>query len=211
MLVTLPIIFATGIIAFYINHLGFNIASKIFLSIMFIFDLALCNKINSENNKVIQFTDNEIIEYKSPDNNSKILNIYKIDAIKSIVCNDNKKEINFLYHNCPEKKFFKFKYSKLIGEEVYFKVKSELCRYYPTKTLSLRDEYIEKYLTSGNLPEYIETQIFAQRSQATIIIFFEFLLALIPIGMTIIALGWSIAVLSIVLRKGALIFLNLFY
>lgn len=211
MLVILPIIFAIGIIAYLIYYLGFNIIAKIFLSIMFVFELAIGFKIYSENNKFLQFSDHEIVEYKSIKNNSKILNIYKIDAVKNIVCNDNKKEIKFLYHNCPDKNFLKFKYINLLNEEVYFKVKSELCRYYPTKTISLRDESIEKYIETEKLPEYIETKIFAQRCQAIIIIFFEFLLALIPIGMTVISLLWSCAILAILIRKEVLILLNFFY
>ena len=192
LLIILPLVFLSGIIACLIHYIKLENWDKIFLSVMFVFQIALAFRIYSYNTKYIKFTNNEIAEYKKGKEESKILNTYQIDAIKSIICNDKKKEIKFLYHNCQEKYFLKFKYTNLIGEEVYFKVKSELCRYYPTKTVSIRDEYIEKYLETDILPEYIKSKAFAERCGAIILIFFEFIFAVIPIGLTILSVVWAL-------------------
>lgn len=210
LLVFFPMVFCAGIVAFLIHYLGFKSWDKIFLTVMFVIELLYFVRIYLENKKFIVFTDNEIQVCKKSKNDPNVLHSFKIEAIKSIVCNDKRKEIKFLYHNCPERTFLRFKYSNLIGEEVYFNVKAELCRYYPTKTVACRDEYVEKYITEGVIPEYVQAKQFSEKCKVIIILFFEFIFAVIPIGLTILSVLWSMCGFWIVILKGVILLLNLF-
>lgn len=209
--VILPMIILSGFIAYFIHSLGLKNWDKTFLSIMFVIYIIISVRIYLENKNFIQFSNNEIIECNKNKNGVKILKTYNVDAIKSIVCDNKKKRIKFLYHNCPEKYFLKFKYTNLTGEEIYFKIKSELCRYYPAKTVSIRDEYIEYYLKNNTVPEYIKSKDFSERCSAIVIIFLEFILAIIPIGLTVLSVLWAVFRIWIYLRIGTIVILNFFH
>jgi len=211
LLVFFPLVFLAGIVAYMIHDLGLKNWDKIFLTVMFVFECLWAYRIYLENKLFIQFSDNEIQICKNSRKQMKVLKSFTVDAIKTVVCNDRRKEIKFLYHNCPEKTFLKFKYSNLVGEELYFKVKSELCRYYPTKTVACRDEYIEKYLENDAIPEYIKSKSFSERCRTIVILFFEFIFAVVPIGLTILSVMWSILGIWIVILKGVIVVLNFFF
>ena len=203
-------VFAAGCVAFLIYYIGLRHWDKIFLSVMFVFEFIVFLKFYFDNKKFVNFTENEIQICKPHKKSTVVLESFAVDAIKTVVCDDRRKVIKFLYNNCPEKYFFKLKYASLSGEEVYFKLKSALCKSYPTKTVACRDEYVEKYLKEEVLPDFIKSKCHSELCGAIVLLFFEFILAIIPIGLTVLSVIWSFLRLIILLLQGVVIILNLF-
>lgn len=194
-----------------IHYIGIDDWDKIFLAIGFVIQLIIAVKVFQSNDYFIKFSEKEIGLYKCRKSSPILLRSFAQDAIKNVVCNGKRKTIKVVMYNGLEEFLLKFNFTDIIGEEAYFRIKAELCRYYPAKTQNIRDEYVVSYLENDDvIPEYIQSKQKVEVCQATVILFFELIFAIVPVGLTILSVAWAICGIWIFILKVLVLFLNLF-
>lgn len=206
LLVFFPVIFLFAVGGLYIYSFRLeNDLDKIFIIIGFIIELCLMFCVAYSNDKTLVLSDNSIELRRK----NKVLNVFPVDSIKKFVCNDKKKSIKVLTHNGTEGFLLNYFWVKSLGELNYFNVKSELCKMYPTKTESLKDESINSFFESGEIPKQVTQRYKSGVCIIVILLIFEFILSILPLGMTILSVLWGVASLALIILKFIVGVLNL--
>ncbi len=202
-----PLVFLFGVGGYFIHGLEFeNDIDKIFIAIGFVVEVIVGIIVAKMNNRSIVLSENSVdLRHKN-----KLLKSFPIDSIKGFVCDDNKKTIKVLTHNSTEDYLLKFVGVKALSEMVYFDSKAELCKKYPTKSNALKDEYINSFLESGEVPQYISSKNKSDYCRVVVGLLFGFILTIIPIGLTILSVLWALMWLIIFALKLLVLVLNLF-
>ena len=187
--VFLPLVILFGLGGWFLYALRLdNDWDKTFVAIGFVVEILAGFLVAKETSKTIVFTDNSV-ELRSK---NKVLKSFPVDSIKGFVCNDKRKTIKVLTHNNTEDYLLKFGGGNALGGLIYFNVKTELCKAYPTKSNDLRDEYVEKFLNGGEIPQFIQVKHKSEYCGVIVGIIFGFILAILPIGETVLATIWAL-------------------
>lgn len=205
-----PIVITFGAGGYLLYYLGFGNWYKIFMTIGFTVEIFMAGRVYLSNKNAIKFSGDVITLYKNGEPNSPIIKSFQTISIKKVIPCERNKTIKILTYDNKEDYLLKLKYTKAAGEDVYFRIKSELCRFLPAKTVEMRNEYVSDYIKTGMTPEYIKNLQQTELSCGAVILFFEFLLAVIPAGMTIISVIWSACGFYIIFLKSVVILLNFF-
>jgi len=204
-----PLIIIFGIAGAMAGATGFNNLDNTVWAAGFLIEIIMAIRISISNKNSIKFSGKEIEILKPAGTSCSVIKSFPLKDIDKVIANDNNLSIKLLLYGGREVCLLKFKYTNTAGEDIYFRIKSELCRYLPAKTVSLRDKYVTEYLDNNTYPEYIQTRQQIGISTGKVILFFEFLFAIIPIGRTIYAVYWAFGQLAVLFSNISVWFLNL--
>lgn len=204
-----PIVILFGIAGAIAGATGFSNIDNAVWAAGFVVEVIMAIRISLSNKNSVKFSGKEIAILKTAGTSYTVIKRFPLKDIDKVAANDNKLSIKLVLYGGREAYLLKFKYTNTAGEDIYFRVKSELCRYLPAKTVSMRDKYVTEYLDNNTLPEYIQTKQQVGISTGKVILFFEFLFAVIPIGRTIYAVYWAFGQLTVLFANISVWFLNL--
>ncbi len=206
----LPFVLAGGVIAVWLFRTVLSDVSKIVCLIFFITALIVAFRKLKGNDKVLTFYDNTLYVCENKKLNPKVLKKISENDIRRIDCTDRPKRISVELVDGSIYELLNYKNVPQLGEKSFFLTKAELCRCFPSKTVDIFDENCKTYIETNVLPEFIKNKEWFGNSTAVIFTFIEFILAVIPLGMSILAFFWVLLLIIKYIMMGVLEILNLF-
>ena len=204
-----PIAVVAGILSLKFHHYSDDMA-RIMFCLVFIFSNIICLVTRKYNQRFVEFSEDKILVCRYTNKAPKVLQEINVTDVSKILFNEKAKKILVELKTGKVITLLKYPFNCFLATEVFFKLRAEMFRYYPQILGVETDEYVEKYLSTGYVPEYIQELHKSGKSQVIITLLFEFIFAIIPIALMLLSVMWGVLELLILVLKSIVYILNLF-
>ena len=183
----LPWCYISGFIFIFLyRHFEGN-SCKLFCAIFFIIAIYMGLKQLKNNNKFINLTTDTI--YIGEQRSNKLTK-FELDEIKNIAILKNKTCIFLELKDRTKFELLNFKPRPCKGEEIFFTLRANLCKFYPEITKFIYSKEVKDYINNGTIPEKVLNKDSSAKTIYSVYILIGFVFSLFPIALGAISLVW---------------------
>lgn len=187
-----------------------DVLSYLLTFVVFLISLAKGIFALKDNNEILIFSDNELTICKTKKKQLEVISKTNKNDIKNMIFNEKPKSVIFEMQDDKKYSLFEFSAAPLMYNDLSFKIRATLCKYYPEKAQNLINEDIKEYLETGTIPEYIKKADSNGKAATIGYLVLLIILGIIPVVLALLSTAWLICELLMGILQGIVHILQMF-